>query len=308
MNENASLRRPLRGEPTGASTRVILGGRFGEETVRSSWQRLDRFVERGGEAVDTAHSYAEGRSEQVIGDWLRANPGSLVVVDKVGHPDGSGSVNLSARALRREIAESHRRLGVATIDVVLLHRDSPAHPVEEIAETLAAVVAEGEAREIGVSNWLAPRLCGLVAALAVRGHVPLISYQYSLAVPLTELWPGARHADESVRRVAAEHKLTVLAWAAQARGFFAGRSEPPAPGRPDPFDGSVNRARRTRCRELARDLGTLPETVALAWLLHQARIRPIIGPRSVAEVDASMDAAQIRLDAAVLDWLAEGAR
>jgi len=264
MNEHALLRRPFRDDPATAPARIILGGRFGEEPVRSSWQRLDRFVERGGEVVDTAHSYAEGRSEQVIGEWLRANPGSLVVVDKVGHPDRTGAIDLSPRALRREIAESRRRLGLATIDVVMLHRDSPGHPVEDVAETLAASVTEGEAREIGVSNWSASRLDALVAALATHDLVPLISYQRSLALPLTDLWPGARHADESVSRVATQHQLIMLAWAAQARGFFAGRTEPPAPGRSDPFDGPVNRARRERCRELARDLGSLPETVALA--------------------------------------------
>jgi aryl-alcohol dehydrogenase-like predicted oxidoreductase len=59
---------------------------------------------------------------------------------------------------------------------------------------------------------------------------------------------------------------------------------------------------------LARDLGSRPETIALAWLLHQHNTRPIVGPRSVAEVSASMDACRICLDADTLRWLDAGAR
>jgi len=98
------------------AAKIILGGRFGEEPSQLSWQRLDRFVEAGGRAVDTAHSYADGRSEQVIGEWMRANPGKLVVVDKIGYPDDIGAVDLSPHRLRGEVAESCRRLSVSTLD------------------------------------------------------------------------------------------------------------------------------------------------------------------------------------------------
>lgn len=291
---------------TGGRARIVLGGRFGEEPAELSWRRLDRFAEAGGRIVDTAHSYADGRSEQVIGEWLRANAGSLAVVDKVAHPDDTGAIDLSPRAVRREVAESRTRLGVSTLDVVLLHRDSAAVPVQEVAETLAGLAADGEAREIGVSNWPASRLDQLANVLAAHGHVPVVSYQRSLAVPTTPLWPGTRHADASLLRVAARHGLPVLAWAAQARGFFTGTTEPPCPGQPDPFDSTANRARRQRCRHLARKAGTRPETVALAWLLHQPDTYPIIGPRSIAELDASLEATQLHYDSATLRWLAEG--
>jgi aryl-alcohol dehydrogenase-like predicted oxidoreductase len=148
-----------------STARIILGGRFGEESFATSWRRLDRFVEAGGRVVDTAHCYADGRSEEVIGAWMRANPGALVVVDKVGHPDQDGAVDLSPNALRRELAESLSRLGVSAIDVVLLHRDSAAVPVEEVASTLAGFVSDGLALRVGVSNWPADRLGQITRAL-----------------------------------------------------------------------------------------------------------------------------------------------
>lgn len=306
MEPHSGLYQPARLAQLSGPARIILGGRFGEESKELSWERLDRFVEAGGKIVDTAHSYAGGRSEQVIGEWIGANPGSLLVVDKIGHPDDNGFVDLSPRKLQAEVTDAQRRLGVSPVDVVMLHRDSPAVPIEQIADTLVNLVAHGTTREVGVSNWSAARLAELLPALAVRGHIPLVSYQRSLAVPLAPLWPGARHADPQVSRVAARHQLIMLAWAAQARGFFTGRTEPPSPGQPDPFDSPTNHDRRQRCRQLARDLGSRPETVALAWLLHQRNTLPIVGPRSVAEVCASMEACRVCLDADTLRWLDRG--
>jgi aryl-alcohol dehydrogenase-like predicted oxidoreductase len=292
----------------GGAARIILGGRFGEEPTDLSWRRLDRFADLGGKVVDTAHSYAGGLSEKVIGEWMRANPGMLTVVDKIGHPDGRGVIDLSASVLRRELAESRDRLGDRAPDVVLLHRDSPEVPVEEVAVTLADLVANGEAREIGVSNWPAHRLDHLVTALAKLGRGTVASYQRSLAVPVAPLWPGTLHAAEPVLEVTARHRLPMLAWAAQARGFFAGATELPDAGRPDPFISPANLARRSRCEALARDLGSRPETVALAWLLHHPGTWAIVGARSVPEVDASLAASRLSLDAATLRWLENGTR
>ncbi|MFY1691148.1 aldo/keto reductase [Plantactinospora sp. WMMB782] len=284
----------------------MLGGRFGEEPRRLSFQRLDRFAESGGRLVDTAHCYADGRSERVIGEWMRANPAVLAVADKIGHP-ANGAVDLSAARLRRELTESCERLGVACVEAVLLHRDEPERAVPEVAESLAGLVRDGHTHRIGVSNWPASRLEQLVDELAGYGHRPLVSYQRSLAAPTTPLWPGALHTDDAVQAVAARHELTLLAWAAHARGFFTGATEPPTPGGGDPFDSAPNRARRGRCRELARRCGERPETVALAWLLHQPATWAVIGPRSVTELDTSLRAARLPLDAGTLRWLAEPA-
>jgi aryl-alcohol dehydrogenase-like predicted oxidoreductase len=288
--------------------RIVLGGRFGEEPATLSWQRLDHFVASGGRFVDTAHCYADGGSERVIGQWLRTHPGAVAVIDKIGHPGHDDRLDLSRDRLRREVAESARRLGVGAINVVMLHRDAPGTPVTELAGTLAQLAEDGYARRIGVSNWSAARLDELAGTLTDLGHVPLVSYQRSLAVPAAPLWPGTFHADAALREVISSRGLTLLAWAAQARGYFAGTTELPIPGQADPFDTATNRGRRQRCRILADDLGVRPETVALAWLLHHRDTWPIVGPRSMAELDASLVAARLQFDCATLRWLAEGIR
>jgi len=286
--------------------RIVLGGRFGEEPAAVSWQRLDHFAEAGGRFVDTAHCYAHGGSERVIGQWLRANRGTVAIIDKIGHPDSSGHLDLSRDHLMREAAESVGRLGGQPIDVLMLHRDAPNTPVSELADTLARLAEDGHGSRVGVSNWAAGRLDTLTGALTERGHLPVVSYQRSLAKPTTPLWPGALHADAAVCKVIQRRGLALVAWAGQARGYFTGTTDLPTPGRADPFDSPGNRSRRQRCRQLAGDLGVRPETVALAWLLHHPDTWPIVGPRSIIELDISLAAAQVRLGEATLAWLAEG--
>jgi aryl-alcohol dehydrogenase-like predicted oxidoreductase len=286
--------------------RVVLGGRFGEEDSRVSYQRLDRFAARGGRLVDTAHSYAEGRSEKIIGKWLRANPGHLLVATKVGHPDVSGTLDLSQPRLLNEAARSCRRLGLPAVDLLLLHRDDPGRSAEELADTLVQLVASGHARRIGICNWAEPRLVQLTALLGERGHVPVVSYQLSLATAARPLWPGTLAADRPLLELVNRHRLPLLAWAGQARGFFAGTKEPLGDGFADPFDTPANRLRRRRCRELAGRIGSRPESVALAWTLHIPGTWPVIGARSTHEVDVSLDAVSLRFDERTLEWLMHG--
>lgn len=289
-----------------STTRVILGGRFGEESEHVSFQRLDRFAAGGGRLVETAHSYADGRSEEIIGRWLQANPGSVGVVDKVGHPDHEGILDLSRDRVDQEAEESCRRLGLPAIDVLLLHRDDPSRSVSELAETLLGLVHAGYARRVGVSNWSADRLAQLAALLNDQGQVPVASYHFSLAVPVRPLWPGTLHAADDVMAVVNRYGLPLLAWAAQARGFFAGLSEPLHDGLPDPFDTAENREKRERCVELAKRLDCRPEVVALAWTLHHNRVWPIVGPRSIDELDVSLAATLLPLDEVAVRWLRDG--
>ncbi|MEU4768105.1 aldo/keto reductase [Actinosynnema sp. NPDC023794] len=303
-----ATRNPPPGEAASAGpvvSRIALGGRFGEEDAGLSRARLDRFAERGGRWVDTAHSYADGRSERTIGSWLRANPGVLTLETKIGHPDDDGHLDLGAARLTAELDESRRRLGLECVDVVLLHRDDPTRPVAELAEVLASFVARGACERVGVSNWSAPRLAELIPVLRTHGCDPVVSYQCSLAEPVRPLWPETRSVAD-VRDVLAEHTPWLIAWAAQARGYFAGRPEPVSADATDPFATDVNAERRERCRQLGGEHGLPPETIALAWLLNTTSATAVVGARSLAEVDASLDAADVSLDPETCAWLADG--
>ncbi len=211
-------------EPQG--NRIVLGGRFGEEPERDTHRRLDVFVETGGRLVDTAHSYAGGEAERVLGRWLRTRGRDrLVLVDKVCHPR-DGRPDARPATIEAEISESLRRLRAEHLDVVLLHRDDPVVPVDDIAAALVEEVERGRVRWIGVSNWPFHRLHRLLDVLDDSGDVPIASYQRSLAVPAREIWPGALTIPDPWAAALHRKGVPLLAWAAQARGWFAFHDDP----------------------------------------------------------------------------------
>lgn len=278
-----------------AAHRFVLGGPFGAEPAEASAERLAHFADAGGLLVETSHSYAGGRAEAAVGEWLRKNPGVLGAVTKVGHDTTGTDIPLSRTTVHEHVRSALENLAVDTIDVLLYHCDDPARPVAELADTLVGLVEAGYVRRVGVSNWQPERLSALAVELAGRGHTPIASYQFSLAEPDPALLGGSLHADRAVLDVVRAHHLPLFGWSSQARGYFARTEARQVNGRPDPYDTEDNRARRLRCRELAGQLGSRPETVALAWTLHHPEVRPSIGPRTTEQIDNSLEARRLTL-------------
>jgi aryl-alcohol dehydrogenase-like predicted oxidoreductase len=281
----------------------VLGGKYGEEPATKSWSRLDFFVQAGGKFVETAHSYAEGRAERVIGDWIQSRDEEIIVIDKIGHPGKDGVPNLRAGQLLREAQESCSRLRTERIDVLLLHRDDPSLTVAEIADALLALLERQLAGTVGVSNWSPRRLESLLSRLAESGVTPSVSYQFSLAIPSRPLWPGTRNANSRIIEIVRKNSLVLHAWAAHAGGFFAKSPCPANTEESHPFFTSANFSRRDRCRELACEIGAHTEAVALAWLLHQPGVTASIGPQSQEELEISLSALRIALNTETLAWL-----
>ncbi|WP_406490852.1 aldo/keto reductase [Streptomyces sp. NBC_01604] len=227
---------------------------------------------------------------------------------RFGHDTTGADIPLSRATVHEHVRSALDNLAVETIDVLLYHRDDPARPVAELADTLVSLVEAGYARRVGASNWPAERLSALAAELAGRGHLPVASYQFSLAEPDPALLSGSLHADTAVLDVVRAHPLPLLSWPSHARGYFA-RTEPrQVNGGPDPNDTEDNRARRRRCRELAEQLGSRPETVALAWTLHHPEVWPSIGPRTTEQIGNSLQARRVTLTEEQVDWLRYGGR
>jgi aryl-alcohol dehydrogenase-like predicted oxidoreductase len=231
----------------------------------------------------------------------------MTVVDKVGHPAPGEEPSLQPGVIRREVADSLRRLGTDRIDVLILHRDDPRQPVEAVLDGLRGLCRAGQVRRFGASNWTLERLAAFVASAGRTGERPPVSYQFSLAVPARPLWPGARHASTGILDLVKAERLQLHAWSAQARGWFALPAGPPvsAPDGPAAFDTAANREARVRCRALAADHGVAPATVALAWTLAQddLNVHPIIGPECHAELAESLAAEHLKLTAREVAWL-----
>jgi 1-deoxyxylulose-5-phosphate synthase len=277
---------------------------FSPATRDRDYALLDAWVEAGGTVIDTAHSYEDGGAERLLGLWLRDRPGvreRLVIVTKGAHPDGD-----RARVTRADIAsdlrDSIERLG-GPVDLYLLHRDDPAVGVAEVIDALDVHRRAGELRAFGVSNWTLPRIDAANAYAGARG-IPGIccnSPHLSLAVQSEPPWPDCLSAtDAESRSWHARTGMPLLAWSAQAGGFFAGSSGESS----RVYQHAANRERRGRAERLGRRTGHSANAVALAWVLAQPfPVVAVIGPHSVAHLRSSLDALDVVLSGEEVRWL-----
>jgi len=277
---------------------------FSPATRDRDYAVLDTWIEAGGTVIDTAHVYEGGESERLLGHWLRDRPGArerLVIVTKGAHPDGD-RVRVTPADIARDLGESIERLG-GPVDLYLLHRDDPAVAVGELIEALDGHRRAGDIRAFGVSNWTLPRIEEANAYAAARGvaGVSCNSPHLSLAVQNEPPWPGCESATGAEARAwHARTRMPLLAWSAQAGGFFAGSGG--AASRV--YENAANRERRARAEQLGRRAGATANAVALAWVLAQPfPTIAVIGPHSVEHLRSSLESLDVRLSAEDVRWL-----
>ena len=178
---------------------------------------LDAYAERGGNFIDTADSYAAGRSETMIGNWMRArrNRADIVVATKVGK--SADNPGLRARVLTRAVNDSLERLGTDRIDVLYLHIDDPTVEFEETLLAVDELIRAGKVRYFGGSDHTGNRLIEARIASAQLGVAPMVALQnhYNL-VHHEEYENGLAH-------VAAQQGLAVMPRFALASGFLTGK-------------------------------------------------------------------------------------
>jgi 1-deoxyxylulose-5-phosphate synthase len=277
---------------------------FSPATRERDYALLDAWVEAGGTVIDTAHVYEDGDAERLLGELLRDRPGvreRLVIVTKGAHPDGDRA-RVTSADIASDLRDSIERLG-GPVDLYLLHRDDPAVDVGELIDALDAHRRAGELRAFGVSNWTLPRIEAANAYAAARGIAGICcnSPHLSLAVQNVPPWPDCLSAtDAGSRTWHARTGMLLLAWSAQAGGFFAGSTGEAA----RVYQQADNRERRARAAELGRRTGHGANAVALAWVLAQPfPVVAIIGPHSVAHLNSSLDALDVVLSGEDVRWL-----
>ncbi|HYD85093.1 MAG TPA: aldo/keto reductase [Opitutus sp.] len=280
----------------------------------TSFALLDRFVERGGNFIDTARIYSDWapgerhRSERLLGDWLetRGHRSSLVIATKGAHPELETPTvpRSSAAEIRTDLEGSLRSLRVDAVDVYWLHRDDPSRPVEHFIDLLNAFLREGLIRSFGASNWTADRLRAAHDYAQRSGQKGFVANQ-----PLWSL--GSRHAHPSpihglVRYDPAAHAfhhetgLAVIPYSSQASGFFS-KLALPADRRPPglgkhAFHTPPNIAAGEIVARLAEEKGVAPSAIVLAYLWSRSfPVVPIVGCRTIEQLDDSIRAVPVRL-------------
>jgi 1-deoxyxylulose-5-phosphate synthase len=277
---------------------------FSPATRDRDYALLDAWIEAGGNVIDTAHVYEDGDAERLLGRWFRDRPGvreRVVLVTKGAHPRGD-HVRVTPADIATDLRDSLERLG-GPIDLYLLHRDDPAVGVDELIDALDAHRRAGEIGAFGVSNWALPRIEEANAYAAARGIAGIAcnSPHLSLAVQEEPPWPGCVSAHDAGSRAWHERTgMPLLAWSAQAGGFFGGSDEASA----RVYQCAPNRERRARAEQLGRRTGHTANAIALAWVLAQPfPVVAIIGPHSEEHLHASLVALEVRLGPEDARWL-----
>lgn len=285
---------------------------LGGEGRAGAFDLLDTWVDLGGRDIDTAAVYSDwvpgeaGRSETIIGEWLaaRGNRDRLRLVTKGAHPplDNPALARCDAASIRHDVEQSLRRLGTDRIDLWLLHRDDSSIPAVEILETLHRLVAEGKLLAIGCSNWTLPRIreaerSGGFSANQVLGNV-LVRLMNPPADP-TNL-----RLDPPMFHHAVNNDVELQLYTSQCQGLFAKR----AAGRPVPeaYDNPACATAASRIEALAREAGTDPARLALAFLCALSPVvRPVIGPRDAGQLRSVYPAGNLTLAPELVSAIAE---
>jgi aryl-alcohol dehydrogenase-like predicted oxidoreductase len=260
---------------------------------------FDDFVEQGGNAFDTAHIYRGGKSEKLLGQWVR-NRGireEIVILDKGAHTPWCNPVDLT-----RQLYESLDRLQMDYLDIYLMHRDNPQVPVGEFVDVLNEHKKAGRIKSFGGSNWQVGRIEAANAYAKEHGleGFSALSNNFSLADMIEPVWEGCIAASGAEFRAwLRKTQLPLISWSSQARGFFTDRARPE-----DSSDEELARCwysddnfrRQARAKELAKKRGVLPINVALAYVLCQPfPTFAIIGPRTLEETRTSLPALGVEL-------------
>ncbi|MBV9170796.1 MAG: aldo/keto reductase [Chloroflexi bacterium] len=300
-------------------SRLVLGSMvFSTERQQLTDDLLDRFVEAGGTAVDTARVYALGSSEPAFGTWLQSRRcrDELVVIGKGAHHDRlTFERRVNPAAIREDVQASLEAMQLDRIDIYFLHKDDPDVAVGPIVEALNEEAEAGRIGIFGGSSWTHQRIAKANAYADAHGLQPfsVSSPNLALAVPNEPMWVGcvSLAGDAEALNWYRQTQMPVFAWSSQARGFFSGRYVPNIVGQtPDQenvirtYFSNANWERYRRADDLARRKGFSLQQITLAWVLHQPLdVYALIGPATVAELDNSLGALEVELTAEEVAWL-----
>lgn len=296
-------------------SRLCLGGMsFGNNQkwkieLDESRKVFKKAIDLGINFFDTANVYSLGRSEEITGECLKGYRDDVVVATKVyesmgGKPNQSG---LSRRHIMAQIQASLKRLQMDSVDLYQIHGWDYDTPIEETLRALSDVVRAGKAHYIGASNTYAWQFLKALYTSNRLGLEKFVSMQnhYNLIY---------REEEREMIPLCREEGIGLIPYSPLARGFLTGKYKhgviPTTPRFQDdkPFEALYFRPEDFDVAEmvdaLAKDKGVKSAQIALAWLLHKPYVTsPIIGATRTEQVEESVDAMDVKLDAKEMEHL-----
>jgi len=273
---------------------------------------INAYLDAGHNFIDTANVYSGTKSETIVGKVVKRKRDNVVIATKAASPLGPGVFEggTSRKHLRRAVEDSLRRLDTDYIDLYQMHRYDENTPLEETLSTLSDFVREGKVRYIGVSNWPASQIVEAATIAQMKGWEPLISLQPQYSIL-------ARDIEVEIVPVCQRFGLGIIPWSPLAGGMLTGKykkGEEPTEGTRFAASGPFQQIWRARALsernhaimevvlEEAAKLDISPIALALAWNLSRPGVvSPIIGPKSVKQLEDNLAALDVTLPAETVE-------
>ncbi|MFI6731914.1 aldo/keto reductase [Nonomuraea sp. NPDC050451] len=310
----------LRVSPLALGT-MTFGTDWGWGSDKDESRRIfDTYVDRGGNFVDTASQYTEGTAERLVGEFASGRREELVLATKytmarrAGDPNSGGN---HRKSMVQSVEASLRRLNTDFIDLLYLHAWDFTTSVEEILRAMDDLVRAGKVLYVGISDVPAWQVSRMQAIADLRGWAPLIALQieYSLV---------ERTVERDLIPMAREMGLGVIPWSPLASGVLTGKysrddlaqevSADPSGSRKNVAAANGSLTGRALdiadvVKQVAGELGVRPSQVALAWTtLNPGVTAPIVGARTLAQLEDNLGALDVRFSDSQLAALEEVSR
>jgi aryl-alcohol dehydrogenase-like predicted oxidoreductase len=294
---------------------AMMFGAWGNPDHDDSIRIIHRALDAGINIIDTADVYAQGESEEIVAKALAGDRRDDIILATKFHgamgddPNQQGS---SRRWIIREVEDSLRRLGTDWIDLYQVHRPRTDTDLEETLSALSDLVHQGKVRYLGSSTFPASQIVEAQWVARDRHLQRFVTEQppYSMLV---------RAVEADVLPTCVRHGMAVMSYSPLAGGWLSGRwrkdsGQQPSSraGRlPERFDLSLPANQRKldaveQLAQLAEEAGITLIQLAIAFVLnHPAITAPIIGPRTMEQLESQLAAADVVLEEAVLDRIDE---
>jgi len=288
---------------------LVLGGNVFGWTAdeKTSFELLDAFVDAGLNAIDTADVYSRwlpghtgGESETIIGNWLKARPGSrnnVLLFTKAGADMGDDRKGLSKRWILKAAEDSLRRLQTDRIDLYQSHLPDPTTPHEETLAAYDSLIKAGKVRAIGASNFTVDQITDALHVADTRG-LP----RYNVLQPEYNLYNRETY-ENGPRQLAIRERLGVIPYFGLAAGFLTGKYRSAQDFSKSPRGQMMSKYLNPRGElilgaldAVASRLGATPAEAALAWLIARDGVTaPIASATSRAQMDSLINATRLQL-------------
>lgn len=283
---------------------------FGADAAQSH-RVLDAYRAKGGNFLDTANMYHGGETEEFVGQWLQDKRDSVVVATKYALSMDGNDANASGshrKNLVRSVEDSLRRMNTDYIDLLWTHAWDAATPFEEHMRALDDLVRSGKVLYVGMSDAPAWVVSASNVLAELRGWTAFVGLQieYSLL---------ARDGDRDLWPMAETFGMSVCAWGPLGAGVLTGKYTRGSVDNDSLRTGGNEQRGRTSTRSLeiaravdavADRIGATSAQVAIAWLLAKGPLSiPIVGARTVEQIEDTMGASDVVLDEASVKQLDE---